>query len=55
VISALQETACWDDFYIVMATLESGSAAAVSIAQKICQVYNRVTSTTPPILLQGAC
>jgi len=54
VISALQEAASWDEFHTVMTTLESSSATVVSIAQTIRQVYERVTSTTPPILLQGA-
>ena len=52
-ISTLQETASWDDFHIVMSTLESSSATTVNIAQTIRQVYDRVASTTPPILLQG--
>jgi len=54
-IFALQETASWDDFYTVTTTLGSGSATAAGIAQTIRQVYDRVTSTTPPILLQGTC
>jgi hypothetical protein len=54
-IEVLQQTAFWDDFNIVMTALESNSATAASIAQAICQVYDRVTSTTPPILLQRTC
>jgi len=54
-ISALQETASWDDFDVVMATLELSFAAAEGMARAICQIYDRVTSTAPPILLQGAC
>lgn len=54
-ISALQQTASWDDFDIVITTLESSSATADAMARAILQVYDRVISTAPPILLQGAC
>jgi len=54
-ISTLQQTAPWDDFHIVMTTLESGSATAAGMVQEIRQVYGRITSTAPPILLQGRC
>ena len=53
-VSLLQQTASWGEFHTVMATLESGSATAANIAQDIRQVYDRVTSTTPPIFLRGA-
>lgn len=52
-ISVLQQTASWDDFHIVVSTLESGSATAVNMAQAIRQVHDRVAFTTPSILLQG--
>ena len=52
-ISALQQTASWDDFDVVKTTLESNSVAAENITRGICQVYDRVIFTTPPILLQG--
>lgn len=55
VVSALQRAASWDDFHIVMTILESSSATAASMAQVIRRVYDRVTSTTPPVLLQGVC
>ncbi|KAF9651347.1 P-loop containing nucleoside triphosphate hydrolase protein [Thelephora ganbajun] len=51
-ISALQQTASWDDFGVVTTALESNFATAESMAQAIRQVYDRVTSTTPPVLLQ---
>ena len=53
-ISALQQTASWDDFDIVVTTLESSSTAVEGISQAILQVYDRVTSTAPPVLTQGA-
>jgi len=54
-ISVLNQTASWDDFDVVTNTLESSSATAKSITQAISQVYDRVISTVPPILLQGTC
>ena len=54
-VSVLQQTAAWDDFDIVMATLGSSTATAENLAQSARRVYDRVTSTTPPILLQGTC
>jgi hypothetical protein len=53
--SVLQQAAAWDDFEAVAAALESGTVAAESTSQEICRVYDRVISTAPPILLQGAC
>lgn len=53
VISALQQAASWDAFDVVMTALESSSATAASIAQAICQLYDRATATAPPVLLHG--
>lgn len=52
-VSSLQETASWGDFHTVMATLESTSVTATNIVREIRQVYDRVTSTTPPVFLRG--
>ena len=52
-VSVLQQTASWDDFDIVITTLGSSTATAENMVQAVCQVYDRVTSATPPILLQG--
>lgn len=52
-VSLLQETASWGDFHIVMATLEPTSMTAANIAQEVHQVYDQVTSTTPPVFLRG--
>ena len=53
-VSVLQQTASWDNFGIVMTTLGSSIATTKNMAQEVRRVYDRVTSTTPPILLQGA-
>lgn len=54
-VCVLQQTASWDDFDIVMTTLGSSTTTAENMAQAVRRVYDHVTSTTPPILLQGTC